>query len=167
MKLLNINAFYVFNHRHYSFPACVDQTYVQHKSSGSAIVGISYANNRTSIPDLGIESASLSVNAKLLSLGAGYGYTLMPGGRWQIMLMAMPKLVFYDSSSLKNENYSIYRTFTRPQFMFTGHAAAVHWFGRNFLALTSAVEGYRVGNISGFKLFQYQWSLRLHYGILF
>lgn len=167
MKYFNANAFYVFNHKHYSFPASVDQTYIQYKSTGSAIAGITYTNNRTSIPDLGVEAKSLSINAKMLALGAGYGYTWVPGSRWHLMLLAMPKLVFYDSSSLEEGRYRISRTFTRPQFMFTGHAAVVHWFNGWFAALTANVEGYRVGNISGLRLVQMQWQARLHFGILF
>lgn len=167
MNILNINAFYVFNHKHYSFPSSVDQTYIQKKNSGSAIAGITYTRNQTDVPYLGVGDASLSVNAKLIALGGGYGYTYVPGENWQMMLMLMPKLVFYDSSSLTHGHYNISHTFTKPQFMFTGHFAVVHWFSGSFVALTASADGYRVGNISGLRLFQYQWQARLHFGVQF
>ena len=42
MKVLNVAAYYTFNHRRFSFPAAFTQSYIQRRSAGSWLAGISY-----------------------------------------------------------------------------------------------------------------------------
>ena len=42
MKVLNMVGYYAFNHRRFSFPAAFTQSYIQRRSAGSWLAGISY-----------------------------------------------------------------------------------------------------------------------------
>ena len=78
MKLFLLNTYIVFNHRHYSYPAGINQSYIQKKSSGSLIGGISYSKNSTNVPSVGFGEPSIKINSSIISIGAGYGYNYVP-----------------------------------------------------------------------------------------
>ena len=40
VKTLNVNAFYVFNYRRFSYPAAFSQSYIQRRSAGSFLLAI-------------------------------------------------------------------------------------------------------------------------------
>lgn len=42
MKTFNLAAYYVFNHRHFSFPAAFYQNYIQKRSGGSWLLGLNF-----------------------------------------------------------------------------------------------------------------------------
>ena len=42
LKVLNIAGYYTFNHRRFSYPAAFTQSYIQRRSAGSWLAGISY-----------------------------------------------------------------------------------------------------------------------------
>lgn len=42
MKTFNLVAYYVFNHRHFSFPAAFYQNYIQKRSAGSWLLGLNF-----------------------------------------------------------------------------------------------------------------------------
>ena len=42
LKVVNMSAYYTFNHRRFSYPAVFTQSYIQRRSAGSWLVGISY-----------------------------------------------------------------------------------------------------------------------------
>jgi hypothetical protein len=42
LKVVNLAGYYTFNHRHFSFPAAFTQNYIQRRSAGSWLAGISY-----------------------------------------------------------------------------------------------------------------------------
>ena len=42
LKVVNMSAYYTFNHRRFSYPAVFTQSYIQRRSAGSWLAGISY-----------------------------------------------------------------------------------------------------------------------------
>lgn len=47
MQVLNLTGYYTFNHRRFSYPAAFTQSYIQRRSAGSWLAGISYQSSRT------------------------------------------------------------------------------------------------------------------------
>ena len=169
LKLLDINAYMVFNHKHFSYPSGVCQSYIQRKSSGSVIGGVTYSRNKTSVEDLGFDVPDLKIDAKLLAIGAGYGYTFVPARNIQFSAMLMPKLVIYDSSRVnllgKKDAWMIFK---KPEFTYNLSFAAVKWMHKFYCALTALAEGYTIGSpLDDFQLFQMQWHIHAHVGINF
>lgn len=168
MKLFLINTYVVFNHKHYSFPAGVSQSYIQKRSSGSLIAGVTYTNNRTNVSSIGFGEPSIKINAKMVSIGAGYGYNYVP---WKDMLLAfsfIPKIVVYDSSFINVKSYDISQAFKRPQLTYYASLAMVKWFGNFFVAVSALADGYTSHKTSsGYHLLQTQWQTHFHLGVNF
>ena len=137
--LFGINALYFFNYRRYSFPACFNQSYIQHRSAGSLIAGLSYGRDQTYVPSVS-GSPEIDVDSRLVALGVGYGYTYVPQwNEWQIMVAVLPKLVVYDSGHLKVDydtdkpvGYDFRQHFRLPEVNLNGYFAAVKWFRQKY-----------------------------------
>jgi len=119
LKGLNINAYYVFNRKKFSYPAAFSHSQIQKKSAGSAIAGISfYTDNLWSgkdadyFQDLKIIYAEapteMEINETLrcylsdwqtqyLSIGAGYAYNWVPGKGWLIHVSAELSPMIYQN----------------------------------------------------------------------
>ena len=168
MKLFLLNTYIVFNHRHYSYPAGVNLSYIQKRSSGSLIAGVTYSNNRTNVSSLGFEEPSLKINSKMISIGAGYGYNYVPSRNLLVSFMFMPKFVVYDSSYIDVDKYDIEQTFKRPELTYSGSIGIVKWMGHFYTGLTALADGYESHHTStGFRLLQMQWHVHAHLGVNF
>lgn len=173
--LLGINALYFFNYQQYSFPACFNQSYIQHRSAGSFIAGLSYGRDQTYVPSVS-GSPEINVDSRLLALGVGYGYTYVPQwNEWEFMVAFLPKLVVYDSGRLKVDydtdrpvGYDFRQHFRLPEFNLNGYFAAVKWFRQKyFIALTAAADGYNLGKASSYRLTALRWETHLALGFRF
>ena len=173
--LFGINALYFFNYQRYSFPACFNQSYIQHRSAGSLIAGLSYGRDQTYVPSVS-GSPEIDVDSRLVALGVGYGYTYVPQwNEWQIMVAVLPKLVVYDSGHLKVDydtdkpvGYDFRQHFRLPEVNLNGYFAAVKWFRQKyFIALTAAADGYNLGKASSYRLEALRWETHLALGFRF
>lgn len=175
-QLLSANAFCVFNYKHFSFPGSISQSYVQHRSSGSLIAGISYSRSSTEAP-AGLAAAPvMQVEASIVAVGAGYGYVVALPARWQVMAALLPKFVVFDNRSIRLDydasgdrhhvRYDLGRTFRTPEGTLNGYFAVVHWFGsRWFTGVTASVDGFSIGHHDTFRLTQYRWETHLNVGV--
>ena len=176
--LLGINALYFFNYQRFSFPAGFNQSYIQHKSAGSLIAGLSFGHDQTSVPVAG--SPGIHVNSRLLALGMGYGYTYVPEDVDGLLIMgaALPKFILFDSSRLKIEydengrhhlaGYDIRQFLQQPEVNLNLYLGVVKWFrNKYFTALTASLDGYRIGQSQAYKLSQARWETHLAFGVTF
>jgi hypothetical protein len=104
IKVRGLNVYYIFNYRHFSYPAAYSQSTVQRKSSGSFMLGFSFTHHRVSFKESAIKTllrpyideSLLFDNVKYndYSLHAGYGYNYVPRRNWLINLSLMPGLAY-------------------------------------------------------------------------
>ena len=99
---LMLDAYYLFNGRHFSYAAAYDQSVIQKRSAGSFMAGMMYYHSRIDyatddnadfvlfMDDIG------SIRQWQLSLGAGYAYNLVPCRGLLVSIMAMPMLTVID-----------------------------------------------------------------------
>ena len=168
MKLFLLNTYMVFNHRHYSYPAGVNLSYIQTRSSGSLIAGVTFSNNRTNVTSVGFDEPSLKINSKMVSIGAGYGYNYVPCRNMLFAFMLMPKFVVYDSSYIDVDTYDIKQTFKRPELTYSASVGIVKWMGNVYAGITALADGYESHHTStGFRLLQVQWHVHAHLGVNF
>ena len=124
IKTLIFDAFYIFNHKKFSYAAAYNQKTIQARSAGSFIAGLMgyYADFKYNNP----RNAELiywmdgigRLRQYQLGLGAGYAYNFVPAKGWLISAMAMPMVTLvnrtrintYDSNfkDLANENLLAY-----------------------------------------------------------
>ena len=105
LKMANLAGYYVFNHRRFSYPAAFTQSYIQRRSAGSWLAGISYQGGSIEtteeLKQRTPNAPDLKIHIGLLGLGGGYGYNWALGKKWLLHFSMLPTFVIY------NHNYMI------------------------------------------------------------
>lgn len=168
-QMLYVNAYYVFNHRRFSYPAAFSQSYIQRRSQGSFLLGASLQRQRTSRPSEGTDDPlpAFRLNAWEVGIGAGYGYNWVPSRRWLLHLSFLPAFVVYNSHRLwlNGEPGRLQSRF--PEVILTGRGAWVYTFGRHFVGSTLIFNFSNLGNGERLEVKHTKWRLRTFYGIRF
>ncbi|MBO7660574.1 MAG: DUF4421 family protein, partial [Bacteroidaceae bacterium] len=97
LKSLNVNAYYAFNHRRFSYPAAFTQSYIQRRSAGSFLLALSAQGQRAKTK---AQYESL-LNVTNIGIGAGYGYNWVPSRHWLFHISSLPTFTVYSNTSLK------------------------------------------------------------------
>lgn len=110
------NAYYVFNYRHFAYPAAYNACSVQLRSAGSWMLGVSYDYQRFNFdpeaaedviggvflqqhpyaePPRLIDALRVqAVNYHRIGIGVGYGYNWVPAPNWLVAVSLSPSLGF-------------------------------------------------------------------------
>ena len=170
---LNLNFYYAFNYRRFSFPAAFSQSYIQKRSAGSWMIGASFDGSKTELNDMTIRLNEFAV-------GAGYAYNLVIARHWLCHLSALPTMTIYSHDYTKtltsaDEDNAPSATSTMrhdmkyhfPSAIITGRAAAVYSW-RNKFAGATAVYNYSVaGNEDHLQVRRKKWRVRMFFGFRF
>lgn len=170
---LNLNFYYAFNYRRFSFPAAFSQSYIQKRSAGSWMIGASFDGSKTELSDMTIRLNEFAV-------GAGYAYNLVIARHWLYHLSALPTLTIYSHDYTKtrtsaNEDNAQTATSTVrhdmkyhfPSAIITGRGAIVYSW-RNKFAGATAVYNYSVaGNEDHLQVRRNKWRVRMFFGFRF
>lgn len=167
-QALNVNLYYAFNSKRFSFPAAFSQSYLQRRSAGSFMVGASFDGQITDI-DANETANQQPINLKLIEIGigAGYGYNLVAGKRWLFHASLLPTFDFYIHSRLKENGERINLHYRFPSLITTGRGAAVYSW-RNQFAVASLIYNYSVvGDRDQLQVRRSKWRVRFTYGFRF
>lgn len=170
---LNLNFYYAFNYRRFSFPAAFSQSYIQKRSAGSWMIGASFDGSKTELNDMTIRLNEFAV-------GAGYAYNLVIARHWLCHLSALPTMTIYSHdytktlTSADEDNAPSATSTVRhdmkynfPSAIITGRAAAVYSW-RNKFAGATAVYNYSVaGDEDHLKVRRNKWRVRMFFGFRF
>lgn len=170
---LNLNFYYAFNYRRFSFPAAFSQSYIQKRSAGSWMIGASFDGSKTELSDMTIRLNEFAV-------GAGYAYNLVIARHWLCHLSALPTVTVYSHDYTKTKttadegNDQTASNTVRhdmkyhfPSAIITGRAAAVYSW-RNKFAGATAVYNYSVaGDEDHLQVRRNKWRVRMFFGFRF
>lgn len=170
---LNLNFYYAFNYRRFSFPAAFSQSYIQKRSAGSWMIGASFDGSKTELSDMTIRLNEFAV-------GSGYAYNLVIARHWLCHLSALPTVTIYSHDYTKtrtsaNEDNAQTATSTVrhdmkyhfPSAIITGRGAVVYSW-RNKFAGATAVYNYSVaGNEDHLQVRRNKWRVRMFFGFRF
>lgn len=170
---LNLNFYYAFNYRRFSFPAAFSQSYIQKRSAGSWMIGASFDGSKTELNDMTIRLNEFAV-------GAGYAYNLVIARHWLCHLSALPTMTIYSHdytktrTSADEDNAPSATSTVRhdmkyhfPSAIITGRGAVVYSW-RNKFAGATAVYNYSVaGNEDHLKVRRNKWRMRMFFGFRF
>jgi len=168
MSTMNINAYYAFNNRRFSYPAAFSQSYIQKKSAGGFMIAASYQGQNVetrAIPSIGNSNAQLSVGN--IALGAGYGYNFALPHRWLLHISATPTFIVYSHNRffLNDERQSMAYRF--PEVIITSRGAFVHSFDPYFCGLSVNFTYSRIGDNNRLQIENTKWRTRAFVGIRF
>jgi hypothetical protein len=163
MKSLNVNFYYAFNHRRFSYPAAFTQSYIQRRSAGSFLLGVSGQGQDTETK--GDFQSKLRVTN--IGIGAGYGYNWVPGRHWLLHISALPTFTVYSNTSLKVDDERIPLHYHFPEVIITARGAIVRQFGNMFAGINMVFNYTNIGNIDQLAIMNTKWRNQLFVGYRF
>ena len=152
-RTMSFSAYYVFNHRHFSYPATFNQSTVQRRSCGSPMMGMGYSRQNVSFDYTRLPSSLLgtsddgriidelkftSVNYDYYYLSGGYAYNWVFARNCCFGLSVMPSLGIRKAKGEKLRGDELLVDLRNFAFDCTSRAGLVwnntHWFaGASFI----------------------------------
>lgn len=165
-KMLNIDAYYTFNYRKFSYDSPFYQFYVQKKSAGSWLAGLSYQGGSINTTDKVADNLpELRLKANHLGIGGGYAYNLVAGKRWLFHLSAVPNLMVWTHNTIERDGEKIYTKTKFPTILMNGRAGAVFFISqRHFIGLFGVTSSL-FKRKSETELMESEWMIRMFYGM--
>lgn len=143
MKVFNITGYYVFNHRRYCVSAAYNQSYIQRRSAGSWLAGLSYQGGHIKTSDERKEQKPDDPDVRIyvghIGIGGGYGYNLVLCRKWLLNLTLLPTFVFYNRNKLTINDESQHAGHMKFNMLFNERAAVVYNFSSRYFVGLSAV----------------------------
>ena len=160
-KTLNLNAFYVFNSRRFSYPAAFMQSYIQRKSAGSFLLAVSGMGQHTTLK----WEQDMQLKMTNIGLGAGYGYNYVPAQGWLLHISTLPTFIVYSNTSMTFGENHVPLHYHFPEFIITGRGAVVRQWGRKFLGLSMVYNYTNIGHEETLTISNTKWRVRTFFGL--
>lgn len=161
VKTLNVNAFYVFNNRRFSYPAAFSQSYIQRRSAGSFLLAASGQGQNAKVDG----EQMIKFKMTNIGLGAGYGYNFVPGKGWLLHISALPTLIVYSHTSMTVDNNRVPMHYHFPEAIITGRGAVVRQWGNKFIGLSSVYHFTNIGDEDDLAVHNTKWRVRAFFGL--
>ena len=161
VKTLNVNAYYVFNSRRFSYPAAFSQSYIQRRSAGSFLLAASGQGQHATLD----WQETMQLKMTNIGLGAGYGYNYVPGQGWLLHISALPTFIAYSNTSMTigDTNFPLHYHF--PEVIITGRGAVVRQWGNKFVGLSMVFNFTNIGNEKSLTVHNTKWRIRTFFGL--
>ena len=161
VKTLNLNAFYVFNSRRFSYPAAFSQSYIQRRSAGSFLLAASGMGQHATLdwdPEMQLKMTNIGI-------GAGYGYNYVPATNWLLHVSALPTFIVYSNTSMTFGNDRVPLHYHFPEAIITGRGAIVHQWSNKFLGLSMVFNFTNIGKKDNLAVHNIKWRIRTFFGL--
>ena len=169
LKVVNLAGYYAFNHRRFSFPAAFTQSYIQRRSAGSWLAGISYQGGIIETSDelkaRNTNAPDVSIDVGHVGIGGGYGYNWVLGKKWLLHFSMLPTFVVYNRNkmTLNGEQKEAQRM--RFNMIFNERAAVVYHFSPRYFAGATLVMNNSVFDDDVVVVNQNKWRARAFFGM--
>lgn len=167
-NLIQVNAYYSFNAKRFSYPAAFTQSWIQKRNAGSVLAGVSYSRGNldaSANDDAGIRPMSLSMS--YASLGVGYGYNFVIQKKWLMHISSIPQIVFYSRNRLTIEEMTRKAPYKFPDLVIVGRIAFVRHFNKMFLGLSGVVTLSDFGDKDQMQVMNMRWTGKAFVGVKF
>ena len=161
VRTLNVNAFYIFNGRRFSFPAAFTQSYIQRRSSGSFLLAASGMGQHSTLK----WEQEMQVKMTNIGIGGGYGYNYVPSQGWLLHISATPTFIVYSNTSMTFGETRVPLHYHFPEAIITGRGAVVRQLGNKFFGMSMVFNFTNIGNEEDLALHNIKWRIRIFYGL--
>ena len=160
LKSLNVNTYYAFNHRRFSYPAAFTQSYIQRRSAGSFLVALSGQGQKAET------NAQYSSKLKVtnIGIGAGYGYNWVPSRHWLFHISSLPTFTVYSNTSLTVNDERIPLKYHFPEVIITARGAIIRQIGNMFVGTSMVFNFTNIGHRDELEIQNHKWRTRLFVG---
>lgn len=161
MQTMNINFYYAFNNRRFSYPAAFSQSYIQRRSAGSFLLAASGMGQRATLD----WEEGLKLKMANIGIGAGYGYNFVPGRGWLLHISALPTFIVYSNASMTFDDNRTALHYRFPETIITARGAVVRQWSNKFLGLTMVYTYTNIGDKSDLSVYNSKWRIRALFGL--
>ena len=161
VKTLNVNAFYVFNSRRFSYPAAFSQSYIQRHSAGSFLLAASGQGQHATLD----WEQEMQLKMTNLALGAGYGYNYVPGQGWLLHISALPTFIVYSNTSMIFGDTRVPLHYHFPETIITGRGSVVRQWTNKFAGLSMVYNFTNIGHEESLAIHNTKWRVRTFFGL--
>ena len=161
VKTLNVNAFYVFNSRRFSYPAAFTQSYIQRRSAGSILLAASGQGQHATLD----YTQKTDMKMTNIGLGMGYGYNFVPGEGWLLHISALPTFIVYSNTSMNFGDNRVPLSYHFPEVIITGRGAVVRQWRNKFLGMSMVFNFTNIGNEERLAVHNIKWRVRTFFGL--
>ena len=161
VKTLNVNAFYVFNSRRFSYPAAFSQSYIQRQSAGSFFLAASGQGQHATLD----WEQEMQLKMTNLALGAGYGYNYVPGQGWLLHISALPTFIVYSNTSMTFGDTRVPLHYHFPETIITGRGSVVRQWTNKFAGLSMVYNFTNIGHEESLAIHNTKWRVRTFFGL--
>ena len=169
LKVANVAAYYTFNHRRFSFPAAFTQSFIQRRSAGSWLAGISYQGGSIKTNDALKERNPNAPEVRIyvghVGIGGGYGYNWVLGRKWLLHFSMLPTFVVYNRNNMTVNGERRKAKHIRFNMIFNEHVAIVHNFSSRYFAGATLVMNNSVFDDEAVVVNQNKWRARAFFGL--
>lgn len=161
VKTLNLNAYYSFNSRRFSYPAAFSQSYIQRRSAGSFLLAASGMGQQAKLD----WEQNLDLKMTNIGIGAGYGYNYVPAQGWLLHLSALPTFMVYSHTSMTFGDTHVPLHHHFPEVIITGRGAVVRQTKNLFYGLSMVYNFTSIGDGESLTLHNQKWRIRTFFSV--
>ena len=161
VKTLNLNAYYAFNSRRFSYPAAFSQSYIQRRSAGSFLLAASGMGEHAKLD----WEQKMDLKMTNIGIGAGYGYNYVPSQGWLLHISGLPTFTVYSHTSMTFGDTRIPLPYHFPAVIITGRGAVIHQAGNHFYGLSMVYNFSSIGDEKKLALHNQKWRIRAFFGL--
>lgn len=169
LKVVNLAGYYTFNHRRFSFPAAFTQSYIQRRSAGSWLAGISYQGGSIKTTDdlkaRNPNAPDVNINIGHIGIGGGYGYNWVLRKKWLLHFSMLPTFVIYNRNKFTVNGERKVAQHIRFNMIFNERAAVVYNFSPRYFAGVTLVMNNSIFDDDAVVVNQNKWRARASFGI--
>ena len=169
LKVVNLAGYYTFNHRRFSFPAAFTQSYIQRRSAGSWLAGISYQGGSVKTTDdlktRNPNAADIRIYVGHVGIGGGYGYNWVVGKKWLFHMSMLPTFVIYNRNNMTVYGERKEAKHMRFNMIFNERAAIVYNFSPRYFAGATLVMNNSIFDDDVVVVNQNKWRARAFIGL--
>jgi len=169
MKVLNMVGYYAFNHRRFSFPAAFTQSYIQRRSAGSWLAGISYQGGSIETTDKLKERNPNAPDVRIylghIGIGGGYGYNWVLGKKWLLHFSMLPTFVVYNRNNMTVNGVRKKAKHMRFNMIFNERVAVVRNLSPRYFIGATLVMNNSIFDDDAVVVNQNKWRARAFFGM--
>ena len=169
LKVVNLAGYYTFNHRHFSYPAAFTQSYIQRRSAGSWLAGISYQGGSiktmVALKERNPNAPDVRIDVGHIGIGGGYGYNWVLGKKWLLHFSMLPTFVVYNRNKFTVNDEPKKAKRMRFNMIFNERAAIVHNFSSRYFAGATLVMNNSILDDDVVVVNQNKWRARAFLGM--